>query len=88
MTVHLYNPQTQKRENYRICCRHFPGKHTGQLISSKLMGIFEEFNIATKVKYLVTDNASNMISAARKLNKPDNKEEDYMTDGSDCDSDG
>ena len=87
VTVHLYNPQTQKRENYRICCRHFPGKHTGQLISSKLMGIFEEFNIANKVKYLVTDNASNMISAARKLNELDNKEEDYMTDGSDCDSD-
>ena len=51
------------------------------------MGIFEEFNIANKVKYLVTDNASNMISAARKLNELDNNEEDYMTDGSDCDSD-
>ena len=87
VTVHLFNSETQKRENYRICCRHFPGKHTGLLISLKLKSIFEEFDIARKVKYLVTDNASNMISAARNLNELDNDDEDNMSAESDCDSD-
>ena len=42
---------------------------------------------ARKVKYLVTDNASNMIRAARNLNELDNDDEDNMSAESDCDSD-
>ena len=28
VTVHMFNPVTRKRENYRVACRRFPGSHT------------------------------------------------------------
>ena len=37
-----------------------PYPHTSQNISDKLNEIFDEFEIKTKLRYYVTDNAFNM----------------------------
>ena len=42
-------------------CREFNCQHTGTNIASKLFSILQEFGIETKVKWILTDNASNML---------------------------
>ena len=42
-------------------CREFNCAHTGVNIANKLLSIFKEYGIENKVRWILTDNASNML---------------------------
>ena len=46
-----------------LSCKWFKGRHTAENIYSSYEGIIQLFGIERKVKYIVSDNASNMIKA-------------------------
>ena len=46
-----------------LSCKWFKGRHAAENIYSSYEGIVQLFDIERKVKYIVSDNASNMIKA-------------------------
>ena len=46
-----------------LSCKRFKGRHTAENIYSSYEGIIQLFGIERKVKYIVSDNASNVIKA-------------------------
>ena len=63
VTVHMFGHGSRKPNSNLLAFRHFEGSHTGQRIADELDGILEEFGIASKTRFIVTDNASNMKKA-------------------------
>jgi len=63
VTVHMFGHGSQKPNSNLLAFRHFEGSHTGQHIADKLDGILEDFSIASKTHFIVTDNASNTKKA-------------------------
>lgn len=66
-TGHFINIDTLKYESILIECSAMEGSHTSANISIVLRRIAEEWKIANKINFFVTDNASNMTSAANLL---------------------
>lgn len=67
ITVHYIDPERLERVSHVLACRRFKGSHTGQQIAAVMTGIFEEFEITSKVTACITDNAANMAKAVRLL---------------------
>ena len=65
VTAHLCNKSKDcyALESYLLDCRHFPGRHSGERISSAFEDITEEYGICQINSYIVTDNAANMKCA-------------------------
>lgn len=61
MTVHFF--RNAKPISHLLAFRAFRGSHTGRNIAEALESITSEFNIQNKIRYIVTDNASNMKAA-------------------------
>ncbi|XP_040151483.1 E3 SUMO-protein ligase ZBED1-like [Anopheles arabiensis] len=67
VTAHYINSK------YELCsqlldCSEFCKSHTGKNVADLITNITDSFNITSKLVTLVTDNASNMLSAATLLN--------------------
>ena len=52
-----------KLNNVVLSCKRFHGRHTAHNIMQEYEEIRQHFNISSKVTNIITDNASNMISA-------------------------
>ena len=46
-----------------LSCHRFKGRHTGENIFDEYENIVSTFKISSKVKHVITDNASNMLKA-------------------------
>lgn len=77
VTAHLCNKSKDcyALESYLLDCRHFPGRHSGERISSAFEEITEEYSIRQKISYIVTDNAANM-KCAFKVRMPQQQSDD------------
>jgi hypothetical protein len=68
----------------------FSGSHTGQNIATKLDNILSEHCLKSKVAYVVTDNAANMLKAITVLNEmwsADDKDKSSDDDSDDVEND-
>jgi len=61
VTGHTF--QRGAAESHLLACKPMPGSHTGQNISEEMEAIVDEYDVRQKVKFVVTDNASNMLKA-------------------------
>jgi len=64
VTVHFINERLQMVSRV-LETVSFPESHTAQNVADRLIAIARDWNIFEKVVMLVTDNAANMIAAAR-----------------------
>ena len=46
-----------------LACKRFRGRHTADSIGQQFEETIQEYNIASKISTIVTDNASNMVKA-------------------------
>ncbi|XP_058838274.1 zinc finger BED domain-containing protein 6-like [Topomyia yanbarensis] len=67
LTAHFID-QRGSLKSYLLECSEFDDKHTGENIASWITKVLQSFNIDFKITAIVTDNASNMKSAASILN--------------------
>ena len=79
VTVHAY--QNGLSRSYLLAFRAFHGTHTGRRIADVLDSVISDFRIQQKVRYVVTDNASNMKKAITILF--DNGKEHRLDDDAD-----
>ncbi|KAL0199462.1 hypothetical protein M9458_008002 [Cirrhinus mrigala] len=63
VTAHGFNQKETRLESFLLDCRRFCGKHSGENIAMAFDEIVDEYNIASKVEYIITDNAANMKCA-------------------------
>ncbi|TRY97996.1 hypothetical protein DNTS_005326 [Danionella cerebrum] len=80
VTAHGINQTENQLESFLLDCRRFCGRHSGDNIAMAFDEIIDEYNIASKVSYIITDNAANM-KCAFKVKLP---QEEQHTDGSDA----
>lgn len=67
MTVHFMTPASMEFESYLLDFSYFTGKHTGDNIGAHCSSVFDKFNISTKIRFIITDNAANMLKAFRDI---------------------
>src|SRR6266496_4375674 len=65
VTVHTFLHGTSY--SHLLAFRSFPGKHTGQRVADELNSIIVEYDIQRKLRFIVSDNASNMKLAMHLL---------------------
>lgn len=65
VTVHKF--VSGKNSSHLLAFRTLPGSHTGQRIAEELEAIINEFGLQNKVRFIVSDNASNMKKAMHLL---------------------
>ncbi|XP_060723328.1 uncharacterized protein LOC132844154 isoform X1 [Tachysurus vachellii] len=80
VTAHGLNQDGNQLESFLLDCRRFCGRHSGDNIAMAFDEIIDEYNIASKVRYIITDNAVNM-KCAFKVKLP---QEEQHSDGSDA----
>lgn len=51
------------RRSWLLGCRRMKGRHTYDVVAREILGVMNEFNLAGKVRGIVTDNASNFVKA-------------------------
>ena len=61
VTGHTF--QRGAAESHLLACKPIPGSHTGQNISKEMEAIVDEYDVRQKVKFVVTDNASNYVKS-------------------------
>jgi hypothetical protein len=61
ITAHAFTDGMPQRA--LLSFKAFAGSHTGERISEAIIDVIDEFGLKNKVKYIVTDNASNMRKA-------------------------
>lgn len=79
VTVHTFLDGVSSSQ--LLAFRSFPGVHSGQRIADELESVINEFELAEKLRFIVSDNASNMKKAMHLLF-------DAMSDGDDLENDG
>ena len=62
VTVHILTPDMQP-ESWLLDMSSFIGSHTGEKIGIHCSSLVDAFNIRSKLAYIVTDNAANMLKA-------------------------
>jgi hypothetical protein len=82
MTVHFIDEQTLQRNSNVLTCQRMKHAHTGEVIARKMIDVFDEFHINSKVVTCVTDNAANMIKMSLFL-KENTAQADVTTDHDD-----
>ena len=66
VTVHFLTSDI-KLESYLLDMGAFAGSHTGEQIGAHCVSLVEEYKIRDKVRFIVTDNAANMICAFKAM---------------------
>ena len=72
-----------KSQRALLSFKAFPGSHTAGRISEAITDVIDEFEVKQKVKYVVTDNASNMrkaIDVMFRMQLQDDERSDSMDD--------
>lgn len=67
LTAHFIDDKTQLK-SYLLECSQFEERHTAENISNWVKAVTTKYNIHFKITAIITDNASNMKSAAMLLN--------------------
>lgn len=67
VTGHFIDKETLQFRSILIQCAALEGHHTGERLATELRQIFNEWDIYGKINFIVSDNAANMIAAARTL---------------------
>jgi len=70
LTIHFITEEFELK-SLVLGVKHFPGTHSGFLISQKLNEIFLNYDLkdlSSKNAYIITDNGRNMLSGIRNLN--------------------
>ena len=79
VTVHYLRDWTM--QTAMLVCKRFRGSHTGENISKEFQQLVEDYDVSSKVSYIVTDNASNMKQAfsfpGYSLKRPNDDDSDY-----------
>lgn len=68
ITAHFHDPDFKKHHLLLEVMPFEGATHSSQLIFENMKTAFAQWNISTKVKAVVTDNAANMVAAVAKLN--------------------
>ena len=63
ITAHFINEAQWSLESVMLACSRFKGSHTAEAINEKFQKEIISFEILSKVSFVVTDSASNMIKA-------------------------
>ena len=63
MTVHWIDPSTLQRCKAAISCTRLVGRHTYDILASKIESIHRSYNLNGKVTATITDNGSNFVKA-------------------------
>lgn len=66
----MYYNDNLKYHSVLIQCTSLEGHHTGERIAAELRNVASTWGIENKINFIVSDNASNMISAATILGWP------------------
>lgn len=64
-----------------MCCKRFKGRHTAENIYQQYEDAVLQFDVADKVRHIVTDTASNMVKAFKLPGYEIENEEEDDTDG-------
>ena len=67
-TVHFLSP-TMKVEGYLLGMEYLTGRHKGEHIANSCISLVDELDIRSKISYIVTDNAANMVKAFKSMSK-------------------
>lgn len=67
ITGHFIHRENLEFNSFLLQCSALEGSHTGLNIAQELKRIADEWSLTNKVNFIVTDNASNMLSAANIL---------------------
>ena len=65
ITVHYFNPKTEKLESKILDCAPFEVPHTGEELKKDITRVLKEFAIEEKIATAVSDNAANIKLAIR-----------------------
>ena len=63
ITAHFINESEWSLESVMLACSHFKGSYTAEAINEKFQKELISFEILSKVSFIVTDSAANMIKA-------------------------
>lgn len=63
MTVHWIDPHTLNRHKAAIACTRITGRHTYDVLASKIEQVHASYGLAGKVCATITDNGSNFVKA-------------------------
>ena len=74
VTAHFFDPERKELIYLTLAVREFRNPHTGEFIAEELTNILDEFGVSDKLFYLVSDNGSNIVKAARMLKAKGDKE--------------
>jgi len=81
VTVHAF--QTGQAISRLLAFQSFHGSHTGQKIADALESVITENHLQTKVRSVVTDNATNMVKAMSVLFTADDNDITHLDDNAD-----
>ena len=92
ITAHFINESEWSLESIMLACARFKGSHTAEAINEKFQKEAITFGILSKISFIVTDSAANMIKAfflpcfePELPEESSDSDDDEMVD--DCDSD-
>lgn len=66
VTVHFLNEE-MKLISYTLAVKNIIGSHSSNSLKNKLLEVFQEWNISTKVEMISTDNGANICRAITEL---------------------
>ncbi|XP_060882941.1 uncharacterized protein LOC132954402 [Labrus mixtus] len=75
ITCHWIEPETLERKSAALACERIRGRHTYDVIATKISEIHGAFQIQGKVTATVTDNGSNFVKAFREHGASDVEED-------------
>lgn len=70
ITGHFIDANTLQFNSFLVQCAGFEGNHTGERIAAELRQVASTWAITGKANFLVSDNANNMVPAARIIGWP------------------
>ena len=63
MTVNWIDSSTLKHHKAAIACTRMMGRHTYDVLATKIKSVHKSFGLSGKVSATVTDNGSNFVKA-------------------------
>ena len=84
MTAHWIDPKTLRRQKAAIACMRIMGRHTYDVLASKIEQVHASYSFVGKVCATITDNGSNFVKAFTVFSdSANNSAEDLEPEGED-----
>ncbi len=77
VTCHWIDRGTLERHSAALACARLKGRHTFDVVATKLNEIHAEYKIQSKVRSTVTDNGSNFVKAFREFGATEEESDDH-----------